>query len=455
MKKTLIAAAAFGVLIAVALLVMKSPEKGERVGESPRPVPAIAAGDVDTLVVTKDGKATTIKREGDAFKIVDPVAYPADKDSGKDAFEAIEKLEFGSLVTNQKSRHKDFEVDDSAVRVAAKKGDKVVADLRVGKVSNNMTLVRVEGKDEVWQAQGSLKYKFDRDTSGWRDKSITTFEEANVTGLEVKASDGSRIVLARVTPDADAGVAEAGWTVKETTLKIDDLDKSIADGIVNSMYAFKANDFGDGAKPEETGLANPKLTVVVTLKDGKSETVHLGNKKGEDEFYLKKEGSEQIFTARKWNVERLAKRPIEFRDKTLCNLSEGEIGQVAVAGNKDAYTLVRTGKEGADAWKLSKPTGIDLDTGKVTSIAGAFVEWKAKGFAEASDPKATGLGRPTATIDARSKLAGGAGCTLKIGAETEDKQSYFAQLAGKPDVFEVPKWAVDRVLVKHDDLKKK
>jgi hypothetical protein len=44
-------------------------------------------------------------------------------------------------------------------------------------------------------------------------------------------------------------------------------------------------------------------------------------------------------------------------------------------------------------------------------------------------------------------------CTIKIGAESTDKVNVFA--AEGPDVFVVPKWSVDRLLVKVDDLKKK
>jgi hypothetical protein len=55
---------------------------------------------------------------------------------------------------------------------------------------------------------------------------------------------------------------------------------------------------------------------------------------------------------------------------------------------------------------------------------------------------------------ARSSVKG-AGCTLKIGAETADKSNYHVQKPGASDVFLAAKWSLDRVLVKLDDLKKK
>ena len=126
-----------------------------------------------------------------------------------------------------------------------------------------------------------------------------------------------------------------------------------------------------------------------------------------------------------------------------------------MARDKDAYTLVKQpGKTGADAWRVTKPTGVTLDTSKVNAIVSAFKDWKATSFAEDSSPKAAGLVKPSATITAKSNLKG-SGCTLKVGSELSDKQNSYLERTGNPDVFVVPKWSLDRVLVKVDDLKKK
>ena len=49
----------------------------------------------------------------------------------------------------------------------------------------------------------------------------------------------------------------------------------------------------------------------------------------------------------------------------------------------------------------------------------------------------------------------GHGCALKVGGEAPDKSNYFVQTGTQPEVVLVPKWSVDRILVKLDDLKKK
>ena len=49
----------------------------------------------------------------------------------------------------------------------------------------------------------------------------------------------------------------------------------------------------------------------------------------------------------------------------------------------------------------------------------------------------------------------GHGCQFKVGNETSDKANYFVQVGAQADIVLVPKWSVDRLLVKLDDLKKK
>jgi hypothetical protein len=453
-RRTLIAGALLAGLGLIAFLVLRSPEKGTRTGEGARPIAKLSASDFDTLEVTKGGTTTVIKKDGSTYKIEKPIVYAADQDGAKQAFEGIEKLEFDGVISDQKSKHDEYEVGASSVRVTAKKGDKTVADFRVGKTANNLTMVRPEGKDEVWQAVGSLRFEFDKDLTAWRDKSITTFAEADAQRIEIASKTGGKITLTRPAPK-DGGAGGGEWTVSESTVKVDPMDKGVASGIVSGLSAWKANEFADNAKPADTGLDAPENTITVGLKGGKKVTALIGKKKGEEDYYVKTADSPQVFLVKKYNLERINKRPIEFHDKTICNLTENEITEISVARDKDAFTLVKQpGKKPDEAWKVTKPSGVTLDTSKVNAIVGAFKDWKATSFAEDGSPKATGLVKPTATITAKSNLKG-SGCVLKVGSELSDKQNSYVEKVGTPDVFTVPKWSLDRVLVKVDDLKKK
>src|SRR4051812_5530072 len=131
-RKTLLTLGVFAALVVIAVVVQRQPEKGERTGAGQRPIAEIKAGDVDTLDITNAGKTSTLKSENGKYLVTAPVAYPAEESAAKDAFEALTKLSFNSIITDQPGKQAEFEVDDAkAIHVVAKKGTAVVADFLV------------------------------------------------------------------------------------------------------------------------------------------------------------------------------------------------------------------------------------------------------------------------------------------------------------------------------------
>ncbi len=183
-RKTLFAFGAFLLLSVVAFIALRAPEKGERRGDKPRPMAKINQLDYDTLAVTRNKQTTVLQRDKGKFTVTSPVNYPADETAAKAAFEAVEKLDFGDVVTDQKAKQAEFEVGDDGLRIAAKKGATVLGELIIGKALGAGTMVRVPGKDEIWQANGSIRFTFDKSDTDWRDKSITTFTAADAEKID-------------------------------------------------------------------------------------------------------------------------------------------------------------------------------------------------------------------------------------------------------------------------------
>ena len=90
---------------------------------------------------------------------------------------------------------------------------------------------------------------------------------------------------------------------------------------------------------------------------------------------------------------------------------------------------------------------------KVNALISTFRNWKAKGFVKDTDPSEVGLVPPSATVTVTTTLEG-TGCTIKVGKEDTSGNNYFAQRDNQPDVLLVPKWSLDRVLLKSSDLLK-
>ena len=238
-------------------------------------------------------------------------------------------------------------------------------------------------------------------------------------------------------------------------MKVEPFDKRAATDLITQFSTLVAVEFVDNAKPEDTGLDSPENTITATLRNGKQYKVLVGKKKDEDNTYVKMADKPQVFLVRKFMVDQINKRPVDFRDKTVCDLAADEITEVSVARDKDPFVITKNpGKSGDEVWKLSKPTGAKPDISKANAIAGFFHEWKAQRYAEDNLPKTAGLAKPSAIISVKSNVKGHA-CTLKVGGESADKGNYYVIANNQPNVYLGAKTDIDRITVKLDEVKAK
>jgi hypothetical protein len=446
----LAAAGAFVVLGLLALATLRRPQPAERAASRARPAARLGPHDFDTLEVhrTQDRDSwTTLHRTPSEVRVAAPVDYPADPPAGAAAFAAIEKLDFLDLVTDRPERYADSQVDaGKGIRVIARKGGQggsAVLDLVVGKsVADYGTLVRLQSQADVWQVAGELREVFDKGPSDWRDRAVTTFRPSDVQSIEITAADGGRIVLRKT--GTKTNFKHDDWEVVSSTVAIDRLDQLAPNQLVETMSSLKASTFADGAvTAASAGLDPPALRVSVALAGWPNVNLLIGERGGDSEAYVRNPEVPQLFLIKDFNLERIARRPLQFRDKTLCNISEPELAAFSVANGSDSYALIK--RDGA--WIAQRPAG--LDTAKLAPLANVFRAFAAPSIAEQF--AANTFSTTAVVINARSKTAS---CTIRVGAETADRQSYYVATPASKDVYVVPKWMIDRVAIRLDALAK-
>ncbi|MCS6914258.1 MAG: DUF4340 domain-containing protein [Myxococcales bacterium] len=464
-KKTLYALAALVVLSVLAVLVLRSPEQGERVGERPRPIPEIAPGSITTLEITQPGgkDQVVLSKRGDKWQVTSPYDKPADTSAVKLVVEALEKLRWGDITTQQKARHDELEVTpDKAVRVVAKdSAGKVLADLYLGKMTGSAVMVRLEGKDEVWQAFDLSTWTFKKESKQWREHAVID-EKADEAEKVSIVGGGASVYLERLPPPKGAdgkepttqNIYDAKWKVVDPpqpdpkAIKPDP-SKVVDDGLINSLVqgvaTLRAGEFLDTAKPEEVGLAEGapgQIEVKVTFKGGKTAGVRIGTRKGED-YHVQVLGNPQIFTVKAYSLERIAHLPQDIRDKTITQIKEDQLEQVTVQQDKDVLVLRRVDGK----WKADKIAETDED--KAKSLVESFGTLTAYGFVAPGTPELASLAKPKATVTL--KVKGGAPVVLKIGQARGEE--VIAQRVGMEPVW-LKKYNADRFLKKPEDLKK-
>jgi hypothetical protein len=429
----------------VALLILRHPEEGERAAARARPVAALAPGILDELEIERKGSRTDIRKDRGMVRVTVPIDFPADPTGAGAAFDAMESLQFTDLVTDRSARHAELEVDDrKGVRVIAKKGGRPLLDLVVGKTlaAEHATMVRVTGRAEVWQVHGELHDLFDKSADDWRDRTIAAFPAHHAERIEISAPDGSRIALRKTGAGAGPSVP---WEVVESSVEIAKLDSVVANQLVDTMASLKASSFADRATAAASGLQPPALTVTVSVTGGQTASLHIGKRGGDDEFFVMNPDLAEIFLVKAAAIERLNRRPIQFRDKTLCDINDADVTAFAVTRGSDSYAVIKE----RGAWKATHPAGLAVSSQKMATFSTVFRRWTAPEIAEA--PPAGAVSAPRVVIVGRSRNAS---CTIQVGGEPADKPGYYVRTPRSRDVYIVPKWMIDRIAVKLDEITK-
>ncbi len=438
-------------------------------GVNPGAAAPLRAGKFDALEITARGARTTVRRRPDGFWVTAPVSYAADTEAATAAFEAIEKLDPGAIVTTRAQRYQELQVDPAqGIGVRVLQGDRPRLDLVVGKSADGGTMVRVPktaggsasasgagGGDAVWQVNGDLRALLDKVTAEWRDRSVTTFPADDANEIAVETRDGERIQLraaAEPPPPSGHGVparhGPRNWTVVASTREIPALDALVADEIVSTLSSLKASDFADGTAPAAAGLDPPALTLTVTLRSGEKDLLLVGGPAGADDFFVKTNEGPQIFRVKAFNIERLARRPIQFRDRLLCRLVDSDIDEIVVRNGADSFTVVRT-SPGGRVWRATAPRDLRVDSDKVAPLASVFRGWRAPRIAE--DPRPEDLrGRAPVVITGRGPKGS---CSVIALAGRPGDETYLAQAPPSPDRFVLPRWMIDRIALKLADLR--
>ncbi len=445
-KRTLYALIAVIALGAIAFAVLRSPEKGQRKGPPPRPVAEIKSADVAKLELTNDKQEKTVlERTGASeWRVKSPGDWKADQQGVKQVLDGLEKLSFADIASENADKQAELGVaDGKGARLVAKNGSgTTLADLHVGKTVGGYTMMRVDGKTETWQAGGLYPYTIGRGPSGWRDHAIFELTAADIDKLTVEAP-GGKLALSRDSGDKDKP-NDAKWKIVETTGTAPktsaDLDMTQVNAVVQGLSNLHAADFADDKKVDDV---KGKLAITVDAK-GKPHTLWVGGEHGDDVFVASSD-SPQVYTVKKFSIEHIAKKPIDYRDKTIVKVKEADLQSVDITAGSE--TTVLTQKDGK--WSAAKGTA---DDSKVKPAIGGFDNLVAASFSDEKDPAKTGLKKPSGRAVLRQK--GKPPVTITVGAATKDGD-YYVEKAGAPDVYLVKKYAIDRWMKKTAELTKK
>lgn len=276
--------------------------------------------DVRTVrLVPASGTPTAFQRDGESWKITEPIQAVADGNAVKSVLASLRSMrargfddptgadetptDNAAAEAPASPADRGFSPPRLKVEVGFEKGDPQLLELGGEKAGEGEKLlyVRVPGKETIYEVGSHVQTSIDKSADDLRDKTVLALDESKVAAIDVARSDGEGFTLER---DGE------GWKVAGAT---EPLRESVASRFVEDIVLVKganiASETGDRAA---YGLDAAPFKIVVRSADGVLGDLRFARK--DDHFYVASEGTPLVFEIQDYVYRRFDKRRSDLVD---------------------------------------------------------------------------------------------------------------------------------------------
>jgi len=268
-------------------------------------VTGFQASEIDRIDIDKGGKKISLEKANvsigstteEKWKIAGTKEFYLTKEAADKITTSIRELLAAKLdlISENKDKKKDFELDDGGTKVTLKKGDNAVSDFVIGKMTSDYAGVFLskDNIDKIYSVKiMSLGFSFSEDSI--YNKSIFKAETGKVTKLRFQFP-GQEFTLEKKN-DQWVGTKPNSFAVNRAKI----------DSILALLSGLTAAEI-----PEQTfagtGLEKHEIIVQVT-GDGIDNTIIIGDKNDDGLFYAKSGSSDNIYLLSKEDRDGLNKK---------------------------------------------------------------------------------------------------------------------------------------------------
>ena len=271
---------------------------------------------------------------------------------------------------------------------------------------------------------------------------IISLNQDDISKLEVKKKDGDDVVLNRVGPSSWKITSPKSLVADQESVSTILYNLSPMDGA--TLIEEKAADL------KQFGLAEPEVQVSATGKDGKTQTILVGDETPTgDAAYVMLSGDSKVYSVPKNTKANFDKGLKDLRDKRLMPVDFDKLAGVEISGAKLHLTF------GSDdgQWTVRSPANLRGDTSKMEAI----VEKLRTATMDPSAPdadmkKAASLfasGAPIATLKV-TDASGSQELQVRKAAD-----GYYAKTTAMDGVYKVPNELGDAINKDAEDFREK
>src|SRR5881398_2253672 len=295
-------------------------------------------------------------------------------------------------------------------------------------------------------------------------QNVVKFDRNKINGIVIQNGD-EKIEMRR---------GDNRWRL-ETPIK-DQTDSSLIENLLSDLENWQRDGTisakeieADKNKLTEYGLNKPKLRLKLIGQDRPPEILFGKDAALEGKMYVRFENSKETFLAGQSVKKDIDKKPEEFRDRKLTDLSNAQVRRVVLKTPAGEIELERKDTH----WEILKPLRARADDQKVNDLISQVTSARIGQFVaeDRGDLRLYGLAEPRGSITLFDqeqkqdqkveigesiKVAGGEdkGQTLQIGSVSEkEKDQVYVRFAPRGSVYTLPKKVEEIVNTKPADLR--
>src|SRR5881398_2534319 len=297
-----------------------------------------------------------------------------------------------------------------------------------------------------------------------RAQNVVNFDRNKIDGIVIKNGDQQIEIRHR----------DNKWRL-ETPIK-DQADGALVENLLSDLENWQKEGSipakaieADKSKLNEYGLNNPKLKLKL-LGQGRPPEIWFGKDAAlEGRMYVRLQNSKETFLAKQSVRKDVDKKPEEFRDRKLTDLTTAQVRRITLKTPAGEMELEKK----ADHWDIIKPLRARADDGKVGDLISQITSARIQQFVahDRGDLRPYGLAEPRGSItlfdqaekkDQKVEIGESIkvfgredkGQTLQIGSVPEkEKDQIYVRFAPRGSVYTLPKKTEELLNTKPADLR--
>jgi hypothetical protein len=352
------------------------------------------ADKLDEIKVTSAaGDATTLKKEGGAWQVVQPITAKAEESEVSGITSALGQIEVTRVIDENPTNLNDYGLSNPRIEIDFKgPGDKEYRKLFVGDKSPTGADLFAKRNDEkkVFLIPGFQETSLNRTTFDLREKAVLKFDREKVDGLDVTA--GSKTLA----------VAKDGGDWKITKPVQTRADFGSVEGLVGRLQSVQMKSMvTENAAPADLkkyGLDKPEATVNLNAGSARA-TLLVGGKAADNTVYARDASKQAVVTIESALLDDLKKSADDYRRKDIFEFRPFNANRLEMTRNGQTVVLERvkgTGENAPDTWKRVSPTPADVDREKSDGLLSKLSNIRAASFVDTTAK--TGLDKPALMV---------------------------------------------------------